>query len=87
MVPSLSQHPLPRLLDDGVRCTLSTDDPFCFGNTLTDEYLAVATDMGLDRAALVALAHNGFEVAVMDDEMRAVRLAELDVIAESSSAS
>ena len=38
VVPSLRDHPLPRLLAAGVRCTVSTDDPLCFANTLTEEY-------------------------------------------------
>lgn len=81
IVPSLAQHPLPRLLDAGVRCTVSTDDPFCFGNTLTDEYLALGSDMRLSPADLAGVARNGFEIALMDNTARASCLAELDAVA------
>jgi len=86
VVPSLAQHPLPRLLEAGVRCTLSTDDPFCFGNTLTDEYLALARDMLLSRGDLAGVARNGFEIALMDHAARASCLAELDASARMNPA-
>ena len=82
VVDSLASHPLPRLLEAGVRCTVSTDDPFCFGNTLTDEYVAMATGMGLSRDALLAVARSGFEVAMVDEATRSAWLTELETAAE-----
>lgn len=83
VVPSMEAHPLPRLLEAGVRCTVSTDDPFCFGNTLTDEYMALATDMRLSPGQLAQVARNGFEVALMDEAEREARLAELEQLVGS----
>lgn len=84
VVTSMQTHPLPRLLEAGVRCTVSTDDPFCFGNTLADEYAALETDMQLSRAQLAQVARNGFEVALMDETSRAACLAEIDELARQS---
>ncbi|MEO6568267.1 MAG: adenosine deaminase, partial [Opitutaceae bacterium] len=42
VVPSMAAHPLRKLMQAGVRCTVSTDDPLIFGNSLTDEYAALA---------------------------------------------
>ena len=38
VVPSLEEHPLPRLVEAGVLCSLSTDDPPMFDTDLTSEY-------------------------------------------------
>ncbi|HEU4801497.1 MAG TPA: hypothetical protein VFS94_12825 [Gemmatimonadales bacterium] len=84
VVTSMEAHPLPRLIEAGVRCTVSTDDPFCFGNTLTDEYAALEADMQLSRAQLAQVARNGFEVALMDDASRKRCLAELDHVAQNA---
>ena len=46
-VPSLEEHPLPRLVEAGVRCSVSTDDPVMFDTDLTREYEA-AESLGLD---------------------------------------
>jgi aminodeoxyfutalosine deaminase len=45
-VPSLGEHPLPKLVAAGVRCSISTDDPEMFATDLTREY-AAATSLGL----------------------------------------
>lgn len=49
-VASLAEHPLPRLLDAGLRCSLSTDDPAMFGTNLGNEY-EVGARLGLSPAA------------------------------------
>jgi aminodeoxyfutalosine deaminase len=46
VVQSLGEHPLPRLVAAGVRCSISTDDPAMFDTDLTREY-DVATSFGL----------------------------------------
>ena len=47
VVRSLAEHPLPRLVAAGVRCSISTDDPAMFDTDLTRDYDA-ATSFGLD---------------------------------------
>lgn len=55
VVPSFEEHPLPRLLDEGLYVTLNSDDPPMFGTTLTDEYLEAAAAFGLDRSQIETL--------------------------------
>jgi aminodeoxyfutalosine deaminase len=42
-VRSLEEHPLPRLVAAGVRCSISTDDPAMFDTDLTRDYEAAAS--------------------------------------------
>jgi len=81
VTPSLAAHPLRALMQAGVRCTISTDDPLVFANTLNGEYLALATEAGFTRAELARLARNGWEVADVPADMRARMLAEIDRLA------
>ena len=46
-VPSLAEHPLPRLLRAGVRCTISTDSRTVAATSLSREF-RLASEMGLD---------------------------------------
>lgn len=78
VAPSLEAHPLRTLVAAGVRCTLSTDDPLIFNNSLLDEYRAAAQEMGLDRNALAGFARTGFESALTDEQQRRAWLLELD---------
>jgi adenosine deaminase len=80
VVPSLEAHPLRQLLAAGVRCTLSTDDPLCFANTVNEEYLAVSHALGFSRRELAQVARHGWEVALLPPEKKASYLAQLDAL-------
>ena len=78
VVPSMTEHPIKRLLSAGVRCTVSTDDPLVFANTVGDEYAALAADLGFTRVELAQVARNGWAVALVDEAQRRAALAEID---------
>ena len=50
-VPSLAEHPLPMLVREGVRCTISTDSRTVAETTLTREF-ELAAEMGLSEEEL-----------------------------------
>jgi adenosine deaminase len=78
VAPSLREHPLRRLLAAGIRCTVSTDDPLCFANTLGEEYAGLAAEAGFTAAELAQVARNGWDVADVTAETRRNRIAEID---------
>jgi adenosine deaminase len=78
---SLAEHPLRALMQAGVRCTISTDDPLVFANTLNGEYAALASDAGFSRAELAQLARNGWAVADVPSATRIAMNAEIDRLA------
>ena len=80
---TLANHPIRQLVDAGVKVTVSTDDPLSFGNTLADEYVALATQRGFSRKELVQLARNGFEVALMPAAQKQAWLDQLDAVLRS----
>lgn len=78
VVPALAAHPIRQLMQAGVRCTVSTDDPLCFANTLTEEYTALAEELQFTRTELAQVARNGWAVAEVPDSVRQRMLAEID---------
>lgn len=82
-VRTLDEHPLPDLLEAGVRCSVSTDDPAMFDTDLTREYEAVRA-MGIDARDLFEFAMAG---ALCDDTTRAWLATILDSFQWSSAAS
>jgi adenosine deaminase len=78
VVDTLAQHPLPALLDRGLRATVNSDDPAYFGGYVGDNFAAVASALALEDAALVALARNSFESSFIDDDLKRAYLAEID---------
>jgi adenosine deaminase len=75
---TLASHPIRALFDEGVIVTVSTDDPVSFGNTLTDEYVALAEQRGFTRAELAQIARNGWRVADIPAAAKQKWLAEID---------
>ncbi|HEY1848866.1 MAG TPA: adenosine deaminase, partial [Opitutaceae bacterium] len=78
VVPDLASHPLRRLMAAGINCTVSTDDPLCFANTVTEEYASLASQAGFTRAELAQVARNGWKVADVPSAARTAVLAEID---------
>jgi adenosine deaminase len=58
VVPSIEEHPLGKLLEAGVRCSLNGDDPLLFGPGLLAEYELVRDTMGLADEQLAQLARS-----------------------------
>jgi adenosine deaminase len=58
------------LFDAGVTVTINSDDPFFFGNRLSEEYYALHQELGFSLAELAQIAGNGFEVALVDEIVR-----------------
>jgi adenosine deaminase len=81
VVPDIESHPIRRLMEAGVSCTVSTDDPLCFGNTLIEEYSALAAGGHFTRSELAQVARNGWAVADVGAAERRARLAEIDRLA------
>jgi adenosine deaminase len=80
VVPSLREHPIRSLIDAGVVCTVSTDDPIIFGNTLTQEYAVLASELGFSKRELAQVALNGFRIALCDPSVVAAEVTQLEGI-------
>jgi adenosine deaminase len=81
VVPDIASHPIRALMKAGVNCTVSTDDPLSFANTVSDEYAALAGEAGFTRAELAQVARNGWAVADVAESERRARLAEIGALA------
>jgi len=80
VVPSLADHPLPRLLERGLFVTLNSDDPAMFGTNLNEEYRRLARTFGMSRTELAELARNGVRAAFCGDATKQALLAEIDAV-------
>ncbi len=87
VVPELEAHPIRQLFDRGVRCTVSTDDPLSFGNTIEDEYAALSASLHFTPHELAQIAKNGFEIALVNETTRATWMSEVDAVLRTRSCS
>ncbi|KAA0918195.1 adenosine deaminase [Dietzia sp. ANT_WB102] len=75
--PSLEAHPLPDLLEVGVRCSLGADDPLLFGVDVVNEYVHAHERMGVSAAVLVEVARASIESSFAPAEVKRDALARL----------
>lgn len=76
--PSLEEHPLPLLLEAGVRCSLGADDPLLFGVDVVDEYVAAHERMGVSVARLVGVARASIESSFAPGDVKRDALARVE---------
>ena len=67
---SLDEHPLPRLLAEGLYVTINSDDPPMFNTTLTDEYLRIAETFHFDLETIKQLVLNAVRASLLPETVR-----------------
>jgi adenosine deaminase len=71
VAPSMAEHPLPQLIEQGLYVTVNSDDPPMFNTTLTGEYLALAQVFQFDAPRLERLALNAVRASLLPPAQRA----------------
>ena len=70
VVPASKEHPLMKMLKEGLNVTLGTDDPSISQITLTDEYHRVCEDMDLSLPKLKERILAAAKAAFLPDQER-----------------
>ena len=65
-----SEHPIKIFIRNGIRCTISTDDPLSFNNSIIDEYMTLHEKLSLGIPELAGLIINGFDIADLPQEKK-----------------
>jgi adenosine deaminase len=68
--PSYERHPLPRLVEAGVRVTLGSDDPPYFGASIGGEYAVCGERFGFDDEALGRITRTAIEAAFCEETLK-----------------
>jgi adenosine deaminase len=75
--PSMSQHPLKRMLEAGLCATVNSDDPAYFGGYVADNYFAVRDGLDFTREDFRTVAENSFRASFIDEAEKKKLLDEL----------
>ena len=75
--PSYEEHPLKKLIDMGVRCTVNTDNMILSDIDLDKEYDRCLTQMGLTYNDLIRCNINSVRASFMDAEKKTVLIDKL----------
>ena len=75
---TMAEHTLGKLLAQGAKVTLNSDDPAYFGGYLNDNIRAVQAAFQFDAATWYRLAHNSFTASFASAAEKAAWIARLD---------
>ncbi len=78
VVATMARHPLPLLLEAGVRCSINADDPLLFGPGILEEYQLCRDDLALDDAVLAGVARASLQASGAPGDVVASGLAGVD---------
>ncbi|MCW2549141.1 MAG: adenosine deaminase [Mycobacterium sp.] len=78
VIPDLESHPLRRLLDAGVRCSVNADDPLLFGPGLLEEYELCRTQLQLTDDQLAQVARSSLLASGAPEQVRKQALIDID---------
>lgn len=84
VVGDLADHPIDRMLAEGLKATVNSDDPAYFGGYVADNYRAVAAARALSRDDLAQLARNSFTGSFLPPEAVARHLGAIDTFLSRS---
>ncbi len=76
--PSIGEHPVKRMLDEGLCVTVNSDDPAYFGGYVADNFLAIRDGLGFTREDCRRVAENSFKASFLGEGDKRRLLAELD---------
>jgi adenosine deaminase len=75
--PSIDEHPVRRMLAEGLRVTVNSDDPAYFGGYVAENYSAVRDGLGFSIEEFRAVAENSFRASFLGKGEKRKRLEEL----------
>jgi adenosine deaminase len=78
VVVDMKNHPLPQMLEAGIKVTVNSDDPAYFGGYLNENYEAISDILGNNIDLLALLARNSFSASFLEASRRDELIAEVD---------
>lgn len=78
VVPDLKDHPLKKMMNNGMRVTVNSDDPAYFGGQVNQNYIEIQKALALSKKDLYQLAKNSFEYSLLSKDAKEKHLIELN---------
>lgn len=82
--PSMEDHPLKAMLDQGVCITINSDDPAYFGGYLAENFTAIQKAFSLNKKEIYKLARNSIQASFLNPERKNHLLEKVDLFYQAS---
>lgn len=78
VVEDLSEHPLKKMMNLGLKVTVNSDDPAYFGGQVNQNFIAIQKALDLSKEDICELARNSFRYSLLDQKMKDSYLNEVE---------
>ncbi len=78
VVKSLEDHPLKKMMENGLLVTLNSDDPAYFGGYVNENYLALAESLALTVEEIFQLAKNSFSASFLNEKEKEIMMKKVE---------
>jgi adenosine deaminase len=78
VVKSMQQHPLKKMIEQGLFVTISSDDPAYFGAYVNENFLAASAALKFRKADVYEMAKNSFVASFLESDRKQQLLNELE---------
>ncbi|MES2217822.1 MAG: adenosine deaminase [Pseudomonadota bacterium] len=78
VVKSMRDHPLKKMLEQGLCVTINSDDPAYFDAYLNENFLQASASLKFTKAQIYEMAKNSFMASFLDNDKKELYIAELD---------
>ncbi len=76
----MTNHPLKKLLDKGIKATVNSDDPAYFGGYMNANFEAAQEALNLSKEDIITLVKNSFNYSFATDEQKKSYLEKVDEV-------
>jgi adenosine deaminase len=74
----MTNHPLKKLLEKGIKATVNSDDPAYFGGYMNANFEAVQEALDLSKEDIITLVKNSFNYSFATDDQKKSYLEKVD---------
>ncbi len=78
VVDDLKNHPLRKLMQNGLKVTVNSDDPSYFGGYMNENFWAITDALDLSKDELYTLSRNAFEASFVSNKRKKEMIELLD---------
>ena len=83
VVEDLKKHPLRKLMENGLKVTVNSDDPSYFGGYMNENFWTITEALDLSKDELYTLSRNAFEASFVSDDRKKEMIGTLDAYFEA----
>ncbi|UKN00099.1 adenosine deaminase [Paracrocinitomix mangrovi] len=83
VINDLKDHPVVKMMEQGLLVTVNSDDPAYFGGYMNENYLGIAKALNMSKEQITELAKNSFKASLLTEVEKDKRIAEIEAYFQS----